>query len=131
MSHNCHYLVLTCIDFRFRLIQQPLLNKLKECDRVAMAGSSKAVVDLDTREAAIKQLKLSHQLHGMSTIYIVDHEDCGAFGGKDAFELDEQEIAYHLDTAAQAKIIIEKELPGLEVKAKFAKLNGEIIDLDI
>ncbi len=52
--HRVDNLVISCIDFRFR---QRVSNWIEtelagQADLVAFAGASKAIVDLDTRQAA-------------------------------------------------------------------------------
>lgn len=129
MSHTCHNLVLTCMDFRFRNIHDDFIKSLGDSDRVSLAGASKAIVDKDTQAAILKQLVLSNQLHGATNIYIVDHEDCGAYGGKKAFQSDQEELNVHQDNLTKAKELILKELPQVKVIGKFAQLSGEVNDL--
>jgi len=129
MSHTCNYCVVTCIDFRFHPLLQSFFYELGECDRVALAGASKAIVDEDIRDVVLKQINISQKLHNVTSVILVDHEDCGAYGGKKAVTSDKSEINLHAQTLHQARDIIQKHLPGLTIELKFVKLNGEIIDL--
>jgi carbonic anhydrase len=117
------------MDFRFRDIHDTHIRSMKSCDRVALAGASKAIVDEDTRSTAIKQIKLANKLHGVDVIYLIDHEDCGAYGGKAAAKSDKDEIMMHKKNAEKARKILISEINDLQVVTKMAMLNGEIINL--
>lgn len=129
MSHLCAYCVVTCIDFRFHPLLQPFYNGKNACDRVSLAGASKALVDDDTRDSVLKQIEISRRLHGIQTVTLIDHEDCGAFGGKKATTSDAQEMQLHKDSLHKAREIIAHTFPHLDVEIKYIQLDGTIVDL--
>ncbi len=129
MTHSCNNLVFTCMDFRFRDIHDTYIKSMVSCDRIALAGASKSIVDDDTRIAAIKQIKLANKLHGVNTIYLIDHEDCGAYGGKTAVTSDQEELELHRKNAHEARDIVLKEIRNIQVVTKMALLDGQIINL--
>lgn len=129
MSHRCQNCIFTCIDFRFGAMHQKFTDALGASDRIALAGSAKSIVDADTRKSALKQIDLSRALHFTTTIYLIDHEDCGAYGGKGAVASDAEEIALHARTSHIARDIIIQKYPSLKVISKYIQLDGTIIDL--
>lgn len=120
-------LVITCMDLRFhKITRQVLLEDYKvdveESDRLILAGSSKAVAD----GTLIPQIEKSHELHGISNVWVVDHADCGGFGGIAAFENDEsKEAQAHFESMARAQEAIHKVLPELVVTTFLINLDGE------
>lgn len=96
---------------------QAYLNKWLEniaaqsYDRVAIAGG---VYDL---EYVIGQVGLAVRLHGIKTLVMVNHEDCGAYGDAGNYE----RHATDLESARQK---IEVLFPQLEVETYYLHLDG-------
>lgn len=130
MPHNVNDCVITCMDHRFQqLIYQKLKNEhhLERYDRLAWAGSSKAVAD----GTLIPQIQASHRLHNIKKVWIWDHTDCGGFGGLAAFGNDEpKEIQAHFESQKKAAAAIHQVLPQLAVNTFVINLEGEAIKPD-
>lgn len=113
-DHTCEAIIVTCIDFRF---QEYINNWIKEnfapktYDRVAIAGG---VFDLDY---VLKQIEISHRLHHIRKVVLINHEDCGAYGEAGTPEKHAQDL-----TNASAKIT--KQFPEVEVNLYYLRLNG-------
>src|SRR3989338_8887517 len=76
-NHVCEALVVTCIDFRFQDFVNDWIAKnipLHSHDRVAFAGGVKNL------EAILGQIEISHRLHHIKKVVLINHEDCGAYG---------------------------------------------------
>lgn len=115
-SHACDALVITCIDFRIqRTINKWLKAYVKDYvyDRVALAGG---VYDL---YAILKQLDISHRLHNIHKVILVNHEDCGAYGKEGSFERHKRD----LEIAAE---VIEKLYSLIDVETYFVGLDGTV-----
>ena len=112
MSHTCKALVIHCIDFRLGKAIKKYLedqNLLGDADIVSVAG---AVKDLDY---AMKQIDISKRLHNISEVILINHTDCGAYGGDDSkHETD-------LETAKRA---ILAKFPELSVRKMIARLKA-------
>lgn len=80
-----------------------------------MAGGSKAITDSDTQAAALKQIKLATRLHGVARVILVDHVQCGVFGGNET-------EADHTQNLAKAKTIIEQRY-GVPVATYLATVD--------
>lgn len=133
--HSCEAVVLTCIDFRFwretlEFIEKEL--KLTSFDFPSLPGSAKAINGcLQEEDLAMSCISVPCNLHHAKKIVIVNHEDCGAYGGSKKFEGDKaSEQSFHEAELRKAKEIILKKYPEKEVILVYAKLvdDGEAIE---
>lgn len=110
---NCKAIVATCIDFRFqKAINQWLVNQGLEgdFDRLAAAGATK---DPDFLR---EQLTLSQKLHKITTVYLLSHEDCGAFN---------HDAQAAKDSLNAAEKMMAGEFSELKVFKFFITLDGQ------
>ncbi len=129
MQHRCQSLVITCMDFRLhQAVREFLLSRNLEnkYDLVALAGATKDLVDHDTAGTTIlmKEIEISHTLHGVNHIMLIHHTDCGAYGGHDAFDDIDAEQDKQLGDMRVARSLIQEQYPGLEVELVLARLSG-------
>jgi carbonic anhydrase len=117
--HSVNNLVVSCIDYRFRSkVSHWIDDTLNgEADIVALAGVSKAILEDSSQKIALNQIRIAKDLHDVKNIHLIDHMDCGAYGGSKAFKNEEDEIGMHEDQLKQAAAIIEEHFPGLTVHA--------------
>lgn len=129
MSHYCKALLLHCIDFRFGeaiknwLAENHLLNN---CDIVSLAGAAKGLANpASPAEPAVilRQIEISADLHKISQVILMNHTDCGAYGGREAFESGEAECNQQMKDLRRGQEIILEKFPELEVKLVLAKIN--------
>lgn len=113
-DHNCSAAIVTCIDFRL----QPFINKWigsnfenRTYDRVAFAGG---VFNLET---LLQQIEISHRLHHIHKVVLINHEDCGAYG-------EEGNDQRHANDLQRASKKIQEHFPNLEVDTYYLHLNG-------
>lgn len=133
-EHRAKALVLTCIDFRFVSLEQSFLSNHhldQAYDWVALAGASLALTGFPhsaEAEAFWDQLVLSKQLHDISKVIILDHQDCGAYASvyKQPFSDLTSEQNLHAKYLNQAYEQIRQRYPDLDVELYFAKLTGEV-----
>ena len=121
VGRECESIVLTCIDFRFRKEVGDLLSRagFRDFDLVALPGASKAVIEESSRGVLFHAVEASLALHHPRRIIVVDHIDCGAYGGSAAFAGPEDEEAFHAARLDEAREIIRGEFPLLEVVAAY------------
>lgn len=114
MTHICDALVVTCIDFRFQKYIRKWTDKNlknKTFDLVGFAGSTK---DLNT---VMKQIDISVKLHSIKEVYLIHHEDCGAYGAESTAER-------HANDLKKAKQEVLEKHPHLEVSLFYLHLDG-------
>ncbi|MBI4127944.1 MAG: hypothetical protein HY459_02640 [Parcubacteria group bacterium] len=128
-DHHTHDAILMCIDFRFSQAVPALVREqfgAEAFDIIALAGAAKQIVD-DPDGIAIEQLKLSKKLHDIKRIFLVNHYDCGAYGGNKAFSSWEAFRARHAEDLRKAVVIVTEAIPGIEVVPLIAEVkNGQI-----
>jgi hypothetical protein len=133
-EHQAKALVLSCIDFRFVGLEQSFLARQhldQAYDWVALAGASLALSGFPhpaEAETFWDQLALSKQLHNISKVMILDHQDCGAYASmyQQPFSDLASEQNLHAKHLTQAYAEIQQRYPDLEVELYFVKLTGEV-----
>jgi len=112
-QHSCRALVVSCMDFRLRkYLRKWTTQTIKGgFDRVAIAGGVKNLPFI------LDQVELSHKLHHIDEVYLINHEDCGAYGEEGSFLKHKKDLLF-------AKRIIEEKFPQLKIVSLYLKLNG-------
>lgn len=135
MSHTCKNLVIHCIDFRLmdRLFEWLKYKEMavNTCDEISIAGSIKDLVHPQNpgeSEYILKQIEISAKLHKIERVIIMNHTDCGAYGGKGAFDSQISEEATHIEDMRVAERIIKNKWPNLDIMLVLAdiKTSGKI-----
>lgn len=129
MEKNLHQwpvLALSCIDGRF--IKNTIDWVSKETGGVfdfrTEVGSSKAIIDSEAdRERLFKLIETSKTLHDISEFWIIDHVDCGAYGGSKEFESEKIEKQFHIGKMHEASKIVKEKFPWLNIKNIFVDWN--------
>lgn len=124
-KHNVDTVVVSCSDFRFRpMIAEWIKEKFGEADLVAMPGASKAILEVG---GVIDAVKVLVDLHDAKSVVIVDHIDCGAYGGSKKFDWDHTaEVSMHGQQLAEAKKKLGEELPEVQVEVYLLGAEGEL-----
>lgn len=125
--HKCEAVVLACIDFRFwkettKFVEEEL--GIKSYDFPKMPGAAKAINECQNEvDVPMKCIGVPCDLHHAEKIVIVNHADCGAYGGSKEFNGDaEVEQKFHEEELQKAKEKILKYYPDKEVILVYAKL---------
>lgn len=137
MSHHCQAAVITCMDYRLHqradgrnYIAEFIKNLGVDCDLIARAG---AVMDIADGQAGFadslcRDVNVCASLHQASDVYLINHEDCGAYAGNNFSDRD-TEIAKHLEDLKKAKEVIDVKFPGKNVRLYFAELQTGTTDV--
>jgi carbonic anhydrase len=129
-GHSCRACLVFCMDFRFH---GPLRGFLVEkgldkdgADIVRVAGAARSLVQSNVardRDFLQEQLAVSCRLHDVRQFYLVNHEDCGAYGQEQVPDTDE-ELAMHSRDLRAARTLLEERFPTIEVLTYFMRLDG-------
>lgn len=106
-------------------------NLLGDCDLVGIGGSVKYLIDdnyPERKEFLLEQIKISKELHQAKKVILINHTDCGAYGGSKMFSNEGEEREFHLQQLKKAKEVIKKRFPELEVETVFAEIREGGID---
>ncbi len=138
MAHYCETALITCEDFRLhqrkdgRNYIAEFIKKIGlDCDLITRAGGVQDLVrspDKSYNECLLRDCEVSAKLHEARTIFLVNHEDCGAYAEVN-FSSREEEIAYHYNDLKIAREIILEKFPNKEVKLYFAELAPGTTDV--
>ncbi len=101
-------------------------------DIVRVAGVAKNLArpsDPSERDFVLQQLRTSVTLHGIKEIYLINHEDCGAYGLEQVPDSD-RELTVHSKDLRAARTLIKENLPEIDVRLYFMWLNGQANPVD-
>lgn len=118
-QHNCENALVQCIDFRFRDDTERFATELfgtPDYDLYSWPGSAKKIADDSIREITLSQLSVCADLHNAKRLVLVSHTDCGAYGGKEAFESIDDERKKLIDDLNKARDYIKGSFPSVEVE---------------
>ena len=125
--HNCEAVVLCCIDFRFWRETLDFVEKelgIKSFDFPKLPGSAKAINEKS--DLAMQCISVPCDLHHVKKVVIVNHQDCGAYGGSVKFNSDAKaEQEFHEGELKKARNIIAEKYPNKEIILVYVKLINE------
>jgi carbonic anhydrase len=128
-NHSCPAVVVHCMDWRFRIFLNHWLEERfpEGWDTIALAGAVKPLIEdgaIDNME--LKQLQLADKLHAPGKIVLIQHEDCGAYGGSVAFSGPEAEREYQRGQLKIAVELLQEYFPAARIETHFIHLDGTI-----
>jgi carbonic anhydrase len=84
----CNHLIVHCMDYRIQETVNAWIHRngfFDDIDRIAVGGSCKEA------EFILKFIDIAVNQHGVTKIFLSQHEDCAGYGGHAAFKtLDEE-----------------------------------------
>ena len=128
-EHTCKALVIHCIDFRFRRSFAEFLEARfgDSYDLISVAGGVKRLVsDPLENNFILEQIKISDKLHKPEVILLIQHEDCGAYGGSAAFGDFSTEQGAQNQELEKAEALLKKQC-SQPVEKYLVRLSGEMI----
>lgn len=118
------------MDFRFHSELPGLLAEHFGVERFEYdspgggCGGSKSLIDEPARSIVLQALDLAVSLHGVKRLVIVDHVDCGAWGGSERFDDADAERHFHAERLREAREIVAEAQPDLEIVLFYQDLDG-------
>ncbi len=138
-------LVITCMDARLHRADKPHLADylrgkhigIKTWDLVAVPGAIQALVAPDaggSREMILKGVKVAHDLHRVSNLLLINHSDCGAYGGRAAFPSPAAEYQKHAGDLQAARKALREAYSNLDIRCLYAtvedRADGPFVTFD-
>lgn len=136
-THHCDALVIHCIDFRFHeAIRDFLQNELglASYDLLTIPGAAKhftAIGSAVRREGLLEDIGISVRLHAPKEIILINHSDCGAYGGATVFTSVEEERKNHESALKEAAEALRQNFSGITIKLYYADLVDKNIALKL
>lgn len=115
------------MDFRLGPAIRDFLNEKNlygDIDIISAAGAAKDIAQLDSGYIE-GQLGLSKKLHSINTVILMNHTDCGGYGGRAAFDSKEAEREAHLSDMQAAKTKVLASYPDINVLIALANINDD------
>jgi len=135
MSHHFQNAYIHCMDGRLqKAIHEDWVkrNLYGNTDRIAWPGAIKDFVSPEWpsyREHMFWPLKVSYDKHGIRNFILVQHADCGAYGGKSAFNSEDAEWNQHKADLNDAERLIKDRFPDVTVEKWIIRMRGdEVLD---
>lgn len=128
-------LLLSCMDYRLMdEVERYMLRRglYHSYDHIVLAGASLgAITDKypEWSRTFWDHLDLSVKLHGIHTVMIMDHRDCGAYRellGQDYAKDAQKETIAHSTRLTQLKSMIIEKYPKIEVETLLMSRNGDV-----
>jgi hypothetical protein len=120
------------MDFRFHKILEEFLEQegldADRADVIRLPGAAKILArpahERD-RESLYEALQVSYDLHHARQFYLINHEDCGAYGPEMEAD-DAEELEVHRQDLRAARDLCKGRFPDVEVFPCFAWLDGRV-----
>lgn len=122
--------VLCCFDHRISLAVRKFLKKqrIENADMIVVAGGAKTLAsprnDFE-RDFILEQVRKSIHLHQTNRVLVLNHSDCGAYGGLELFKGDrEAEAEHHCGELLRASELLIANFPDISVEPYFVNFDG-------
>jgi carbonic anhydrase len=122
--------IVACFDARFELATRKFLKKrgIGWADPLKIAGGAKAFAspaEESERSFALNQVRTSMRLHSTNHVMLMVHSDCGAYGGLQAFDGNEQrEAENHESELRRAIDFLKHNISEVQVEGYYLKFSG-------
>jgi len=124
--HGVRDAVISCIDYRFRpIISKWIAEHLgDQADLIAVAGAAKTLNDAASCDYIESLIKIARDLHGVTTIHLLNHMDCGAYGGSTQHASERAEQHFHAEQCTLAAEKLSHCFPGVTVRRYIVDFTG-------
>ncbi len=137
MNHTCEAALITCEDFRLHqkkdgrnYIAEFIKGLSVNCDLITRAGGIQDIVrpkEQAYSDCLLRDSGVSAKLHKAKIVYLVNHEDCGAYS-ETKLNSREEELEQHKQDLQFAREKLLQSFPGLDIKLYFAELEPKSED---
>lgn len=139
-EHHASTLLISCVDFRLRDETHRFMDEelmlLNDYDEMSFPGASLGLVNAKYPhwgQSINEIIGLLKELHNIKRVILLDHRGCGAYNlivGKDHAETPEKEKQSHQKVLREAKELIQKNFPKLDVNMLLMGLDGVVERID-
>lgn len=123
--HHWEVLAISCIDGRFikRIVEWVSGKTGGVFDYRTEVGCSKSIIESeDDRLRLFELIRVSIRLHSIKEIWLIDHIDCGAYGGS-GDQSEDIEEKLHSEKLSLAGELVRKAFPELKIRSFYANWN--------
>ncbi|MDP2641118.1 MAG: hypothetical protein Q8P39_01060 [Candidatus Yanofskybacteria bacterium] len=130
--HSCKAVAVHCIDFRIQKYLNTYLDTRypENYDLLSLAGGIKHLLDDgEQNNVELGDLLVSDRLHHPDTIILIQHEDCGAYGGSQTFAGFEEETQFQREQLDRAEVALRAHFPNAAIEKLLIRLSGDILPM--
>ncbi|MBU1131322.1 hypothetical protein KJ840_04270 [Patescibacteria group bacterium] len=129
-QHKAEAILITCIDFRFHQATIQYVSEelgLKDFDLLTVPGVAKNLAEGNVSGKEIIRIikEVSRPLHQIKKIVVMNHWDCGGYGGSKSFASEKDEEEKYKSDLQKAKTILNKEFSELETIIGYSKVKND------
>jgi len=130
MTEHCDAIVITCMDYRLHrrtggrdVVGQFVESLGRDCDVISRGGACQDLVRPAGAgdPALLRDLQIAVERHGVNTIYLLNHENCGAYADM-SFPSRDEELTRHWQDLRAARDLLQRQFPHVRVQMCFAEL---------
>jgi hypothetical protein len=126
---DCQGVIITCEDFRLHhrcdgrdCIARFLENLGEDCDLITRGGGVKDLAEHCGDEGTVlRDCGIAINLHHAERIYLINHQDCGAYGD---FLSPKEERNKHVEDLEEARAFLSERFPNAQIKIFYAELEA-------
>lgn len=123
-GHGTKNLVFHCGDYRFRAhVEHWIDEHLGSADVHVWPGCTIGLTDEQIQRKTLDAIGIYRRLHGVGTIHLIAHRDCGGHGGSRRHTGPVEEVAYHHQDLLKSRRVILGQFPDMEVKIYFVEFD--------
>lgn len=126
-THSTKHLVFHCMDHRFLPLDRIFIRDYcgGDADLLSWPGAIKCLnSDEPIKKKALEALGFAVEKHGVTDIHIINHLDCGGYGGSKEHANATAEERFHREELLRAEKEIKSCLPGVLVHKYLETFEG-------
>jgi carbonic anhydrase len=114
--------LLCCLDWRVRGALEALIKYygFSKVDVLGVAGGAKQIASPEKKadyDFAVSQIQACLRMHSCKEVVIINHRDCGAYGGSGKFSDPQEEMEFHKNELERARERLRNTIPAdVEIK---------------
>jgi Putative carbonic anhydrase len=119
---KCSNLLLHCMDYRIQQTIEKWIhdnNYIGDIDRISFGGPC------SNKEFALKNIQICCAVHGVTNVFLSQHEDCAGYGGHDAFPSIEAEHNVLTSDMMDLKSQVKQMFPEVNVITLLVQEDGD------
>jgi carbonic anhydrase len=126
---DCEGVIITCEDFRLHqrcdgrdYVAQFIKSLGEDCDLITRGGGVKDLAEHCGDEGSVlRDCGISVNLHHAERIYLINHQDCGAYG---SFSSPKEEKEKHVEDLEEARNFLSERFPNARIRIYYAELEA-------
>lgn len=131
-EHHCSTVVARCVDWRFREEDQKSIKEglgIDDFDLIGVPAPAKVLLTSSSARSYLTDIiTLCMNLHGIQRLILLDHWDCGGYGGSKQFASPDEEERKYRGDLLELRPMLQRQFPSITIEAAYSKpVDDEMI----